>query len=236
MNNMEALLKYQEADLQYDKLEANLKNTPASKRFAKVRQFLEDQKRVLQRMMAAVESRKKTIDATAERFDLYEKRYKDGIAKFENANKEDPNELAKFSHYFEQLTARIAQERREFAQLVHTLEKEEAQLADMRVKIVKARKEYDELKVTVEQERAEAQESLMAAKAAAEELAKNVDPKLLEAYRQVRRNHAVAVVEVVGNKCSGCNMELPAVVDRKLREQELVECDNCGRILYLANQ
>ncbi len=112
MNNMEALLNYQEADIQYDKLEANLKNTPASKRFAKVRQFLEDQKRVLQRMMAAVESRRKTIDATAERFDLYEKRYKDGIAKFEAADKDDPEELAKFSQYFDQLTTRIAQERR----------------------------------------------------------------------------------------------------------------------------
>lgn len=236
MNNMEALLKYQEADLQYDKLEASLKNSPASKRFAKVRQFLEDQKRVLQRMMAAVESRRKTIDATAERFDLYEKRYKDGIAKFENANKEDPNELAKFTQYFEQLTARIAQERREFQQLVHALEKEEAQLSDMRIKIAKARKEYDELKAAVEKERAEAQESLTAAKAAADALAKDVDPKLMEAYRHVRRNHSLAVVEVVGNKCSGCNMELPAVADRRLREQELVECDNCGRILYLSNQ
>lgn len=235
MNNMEALLNYQEADIQYDKLEASLKNTPASKRFAKVRQFLEDQKRVLQRMMAAVESRRKTIDATAERFDLYEKRYKDGVSKFEAAAKEDPDELAKFSQYFDQLTARIAQERREFAQLVHALEKEETQLSDMRVRIAKARKEYDELKATVEKERADAQESLKAAKEAADALAKAVDPQLLEAYRQVRRNHSAAVVEVVGNKCSGCNMELPAVADRRLREQELVECDNCGRILYLAN-
>ncbi len=235
MNNMEALLKYQEADIQHDKLKAGLKNSPASKRFAKVRQFLEDQKRVLQRMMAAVESRRKTIDATSERFDLYEKRYKDGVAKFEAANKEDPEELDKFSQYFDQLTARIAQERREFAQLVHALEKEETQLSDMRVRIAKARKEYDELKAAVEKERAEAQESLKAAKDAADALAKAVDPQLLEAYRQVKRNHAFAVVEVVGNKCSGCNMELPAVADRRLREQELVECDNCGRILYLSN-
>jgi predicted nucleic acid-binding Zn-ribbon protein len=235
LNNMEALVKYQEAELKYDKLEAKLRNTPASKRFSKVRQFLEDQKRILRRMMAAVESRRSAIAATSQRFDLYEKRYEDGIAKFEKSKKEDPDELAKFSQYFEQLTARIAQERREFARLVHALEKEEAQLSDMRIKIAKARKEYDELKATVEKERAEAQESLQAAKAAADALAKNVDPQLLEAYRQVRRNHALAVVEVVGNKCSGCNMELPAVADRRLREQELVECDNCGRILYISN-
>ncbi len=105
----------------------------------------------------------------------------------------------------------------------------------MRVRIAKARKEYDELKATVEKERADAQESLKTAKEAAAALAKAVDPQLLEAYRQVKRNHALAVVEVVGNKCSGCNMELPAVADRRLREQELVECDNCGRILYLLN-
>ncbi len=235
MNNMEPLLKYQDADIHREKLESNLKNTPASKRFAKIRQFLEDQKRILRRMVAAVESRRKTIDDTSARFDLYEKRYKDGYAKFEASSKEDPDDLAKFSQYFDQLTTRIAQERREFAQLVHALEKEESQLSDMRVKIAKAMKEYEELKVTVEKERADAQGNIKAAKTEADALAKGVDPKLMEAYLQVKRNHPLAVVEVVDNKCTGCNMQLPAVVDRKLREQELVECDNCGRILYLAN-
>ena len=233
MSYMDALLKYQEADIRYDKIETALKGSAASKRLAKVRQFLEEQKRVLMKMNAAVDERRAIIRSTSERFDVYEKRYQEGAEKFEKADKENPDEVGKFSRYFDQLAARIASERREFTQLVNALEKEEKLLSDMRIRIAKARKEYDELKATVEKERADAKDELAAAKAQCDALAQDVDPKLLEAYQSIRRNHPVVVVEVVDNKCSGCNMELPAVAARKLREHELVECDNCGRILYI---
>lgn len=233
LSKMEALLKYQQADVKADKIERDLRNSEASKRLVKVRQFLEDQKRVLQRMMASVDVRRKAIESTAQRFDVYEKRYEEGMEKYEKADKENLEEMAKYTRYFDQLTARIAQERKEFAQLVHTLEKENNQLADMRIRIAKARKEYDDLKAAVEAERAAAQGDIEAARAEANALAKDVDSALLEAYTRVKRNHAVPVAEVQQNKCTGCNMELPAVVARRLRESEVVECDNCGRILYV---
>lgn len=233
---MEALLKYQEADVQADKIERTLRGSEASRRLAKVRQFLEEQKRVLQRMMASVDARRKTIEVTSQRFDIYEKRYEEGMEKYEKADKTNLEEMAKYTRYFDQLTARIAQERKEFAQLVHTLEKEDNQLADMRIRIAKARKEYDELKAAVEAERAAAQGDIDAARAKCDALAADVAPELMEAYQRVKRNHAVPVAEVQKNRCTGCNMELPAVVARKLRDQEIVECDNCGRILYVKNE
>ncbi len=177
MNNMEALLNYQEADIQYDKLEANLKNTlPASAlpRFAN----FEDQKRVLQRMMAAVESRRKTIDATAERFDLYEKRYKDGIAKFEAADKDDPEEFAKFSQYFDQLTTRIAQERRESSPSWFTPLKRRRPSFRYARQNRQSQEGIRRAEGDGGKERADAQESLKTAKEAAAALAKAVDPQL----------------------------------------------------------
>ena len=144
--------------------------------------------------------------------------------------------MAKYTRYFDQLNARVAQERKEFAQLVHTLEKENNQLSDMRIRIAKARKEYDELKAVVEEERAKVQGEIDAAKAERERLAADVEPALMEAYQLVKRNHAVPVTEVQQNKCTGCNMELPAVVARRLRDKEIVECDNCGRILFVRTE
>lgn len=233
MSDMKDLLRYQEADIRYDKLEAALRSSQNSKRLAKVRQFLEEQKSVLQKMTASVETRKQAIQATSDRFDLYEKRYRETMEKYQTVDKEDLETVAKYSRYFDQLSARIAAERREFTQFVNVLEKEERQLADMRIKIAKARKEYDDLKVQVEEERAASKDELDAARAEADGLAAAVDPTMLEEYKRVKRNHAVPVAEVVGNKCSGCNMELPAVALRKLKEQEMVECDNCGRLLYV---
>ena len=115
MSGMNELLSYQEADVRFDKLEAALRASQNSKRLAKVRQFLEEQKGVLQKMTASVEGRRQAIQATSDRFDLYEKRYQETMEKYQTANKEDLETVAKYSRYFDQLAARIASERREFA-------------------------------------------------------------------------------------------------------------------------
>lgn len=233
MSNLETLWKFQEADVECDKFEAGLRNSATYKRLSKLRSYLEDQKRILQKMNAAVEVRRQTIASTSERFDLYEKRYQEGMAKYENIDKENLEEISRYRKYFDQLAARVAQERKDFAQIVHVLEKEEAQLAEMRITIARARKEYDEVKAKYEEERSAAQGQLDELRAVAQKASETVEPPLLEAYRRVKRNHSVPVALVNGNKCGGCNMELPAVVARRLKEQDIVECDNCGRILYL---
>jgi predicted nucleic acid-binding Zn-ribbon protein len=234
MGKLEALWNYQAADMEYDKCEQALRQSPNYKRYAKVHKYLADQRRILQNMTDAVDSRRSQIDLTQQHLDLLLKRYEDGIAKFEAVDKTNLSEVERFRKYFEQLHARLAQERREFQELAGALEKEDAQLNDMRVKLSRARKEYDELKAVLAQERAEKQQELDTLQKAAEEAAKSVEPAVLEKYKASKRSHSMPVAKVLGNKCGGCNMELPAVLSRKLKEgTEIVECDNCGRILYL---
>lgn len=176
--------------MECDKFEAGLRNSATYKRLSKLRSYLEDQKRILQKMNAAVEVRRQTIASTSERFDLYEKRYQDGMAKYENIDKENLEEISRYRKYFDQLAARVAQERKDFAQIVHVLEKEEAQLAEMRIAIARARKEYDEVKAKYEEERSAAQGRLDELRAVAQKASETVEPPLLEAYRRVKRNHS----------------------------------------------
>jgi len=63
-------------------------------------------------------------------------------------------------------------------------------------------------------------------------------PKLLyERYLQYApRHHGIAVATVDGETCSGCRVHLRPYVVQKLRRQEgeeIVECESCGRMLYL---
>lgn len=68
------------------------------------------------------------------------------------------------------------------------------------------------------------------------EEAKKVDPALLSKYENIRRRRAgVAVVQVVGTTCKGCNMNIPPQLANVLRRADSVEiCPNCKRIIYSA--
>jgi len=62
-----------------------------------------------------------------------------------------------------------------------------------------------------------------------------IPDELLERYEGLRRRlDGVGAARLIGNRCDGCHLELPAVeVDhiRHLAPDEIVTCDQCGRIL-----
>ena len=65
-----------------------------------------------------------------------------------------------------------------------------------------------------------------------EKLIKKIDKRILDRYERVRLGNDTAVVEIVDGKCAGCHMEVSVVYSEKLREDELINCETCGRILY----
>jgi predicted nucleic acid-binding Zn-ribbon protein len=49
----------------------------------------------------------------------------------------------------------------------------------------------------------------------------------------VKLHHVVPIAKIVNSKCGGCNMSLPMVMLKKIATTDgIVECENCGRILY----
>lgn len=235
MGKFDTLWQYQQADQELEKFELSLKSSVSYKRYLKVRSYLEEQKNIIARMIGAVEARRQIINTTKERCELLESRAQDGISKFEALDKSNLNEIERFKKYFEQLHSRIAQERREFTELVSALEKEDAQLNDMRAKLSRARKEYEELKQKIDEERDQAKENVSNLISIRDEIAKDIDKALFDYYNFSKQSNPVPMAKVVGTKCTGCNMELPAVLLRKLKDGiETVECDNCNRILIMA--
>ena len=65
-----------------------------------------------------------------------------------------------------------------------------------------------------------------------EKLVKKIDKRILDRYERVRLGNDTAVVEITDGKCAGCHMEVSVVYSEKLREDELINCETCGRILY----
>lgn len=67
-----------------------------------------------------------------------------------------------------------------------------------------------------------------------ERISSTIDGNILKNFENLLKTKRIAVVEVIENRCSGCNMLLPSIILDKLgKDDEIVFCDNCHRMLYL---
>ena len=233
MKNLAELWQYQQADMEYDKFEGSLRDTPTFKQLTKLHSYLEEQKKVIARLTEEVEQHDKAVKTAQQQYDLVEKRFKEGLQKYEDIDKNDIDEVVRFRKYFEKLGTLVASERKEFSEMEAALTRADAQFETMRKNIGPARKEYQDLKIVYDKERAAVADQLEESKKQLQSLEKNVDKKTLERYKSVKRSTRMPVVKVIDNQCGGCMMQLSAVLARRLKESdEIIECENCGRILY----
>lgn len=86
---------------------------------------------------------------------------------------------------------------------------------------------YNELKKSLKTEKEEVDKCLA-------NIQKDIEPSIMEKYltkRNVGKMYPV-LYELRGNSCSACNMELSMAELNKLKKGEVVECGNCGRVIY----
>jgi len=67
---------------------------------------------------------------------------------------------------------------------------------------------------------------------AREALAARIRPQLLNRYERLAKSFGRAVVPVTGNLCLGCFVTLPTSYPSLKTKNALLQCENCGRILY----
>ncbi len=61
-----------------------------------------------------------------------------------------------------------------------------------------------------------------------------IPQKYFKKYEEIRDNRGGrVVVRIEGNSCGGCHLSvLPQSINESMKDEELVTCQNCGRILY----
>lgn len=69
-----------------------------------------------------------------------------------------------------------------------------------------------------------------------EKLEKVVDKTLLSKYKHKKSEKQNVFVAEIGGKCGGCRMEISAIKKSKLKDDGMIECENCGRVIYVTNK
>ena len=235
-----ALLAYQEADIEKQQVEAAVRSTPNRQKLNKLAKYIKQQQAVLVKLNEEMESFSASMSRLHTQHEAILKRLDLETSEFETLKGDEEctsEEMTEFRMDIEKLHREIVRLEKEIKQLFQSLDAAVSEYQKTRQQGVKAKKEYDQIKIVCQKEKDDASIDMLALDKKMEELEKKVSPALMTRYKRVRLHHNIPVVEVRDGKCSGCNMGLPSLAIRRLVGEDMIlECENCGRMLYADNE
>lgn len=225
------LLNYQQADAKLRKIEVELAGSPARKKAASAKSYLEGVNDNVNRL----DDKAGHLSSDYEGILAERKRITEQLEELQKAllEAEDENEINYLSKKLDALTSSIKSLAGKINGVTEDSQKVVKEYATIRnatksaqAQFGEAKEEYDKLKASVAQDKQAIEKEL-------EDLKKSVDPLLMEKYAKKRANKMFPIVyEVTGNVCGACRMELSMLELNKLKNGEIIECDQCGRMLY----
>jgi len=146
----------------------------------------------------------------------------------------NPKELMGLQQQVEQLKSQIREEEDKTLEIMSQIEALQKEVASRAAEVKKLEREWQKRREQLLAEQAELSSTIDIAGAKRSELAATIESAHLELYETLRaRKQGQAVAGIEQGRCQGCRITLPVNELMRARMGEVVQCDSCGRILYL---
>jgi predicted nucleic acid-binding Zn-ribbon protein len=148
----------------------------------------------------------------------------------------NPRELTPFQQDMEILKAQRAEREDKLLALMMDVDSLQQDIGLKKSDFEKIEREWRENQQKLSNQLAELETEVAQLKQKRDMLASQIDSASLDLYEEMRRaKQGQAVAKVVQGRCQGCRISLSVSDQQKARmAQELAQCSNCGRILYLS--
>ncbi len=148
----------------------------------------------------------------------------------------NPKELMAFQQDLEILKTQRGEREDRLLTLMMDVESSQQDASLKKSDFGKIDREWRENQQKLLQQQTELEAELAALEQKRNLVAGQIDSDSLSLYEEVRRvKQGQAVAKVMQGRCQGCRISLPVSDQQRARMgQELVQCSNCGRILYLS--
>ncbi|MBO2517497.1 MAG: hypothetical protein CW338_09565 [Clostridiales bacterium] len=233
MTNLEKLWDYQSADVAVDRLQNEMKRSPTRIKLLKCRENLEEQQKNYKRIESEISVMADRLEALKDALTRAENSLKALQTKIETAPATNSEEAAAYIADVRKLRDSILNYEKEISKIRKDAQDREKQQHDVKVKYAKYKNEFAALKEVYDAEYAEKTKELEALKAVVQEKAKDIPADLMEKYQQIKHHSVPPLSKLTGDKCGGCNMNLPSGAVRSIKNGEFVECETCGRLVTL---
>ena len=230
---LDTLWQFMQVDMETDRFEAKMRQSANRQKLIKQRDFLKDQQANMKKLendVAVMQDRLEAVQDEAARLE----KVLNGLAEEIEANPPaNVEEAQKQAESVQKLLDSLTRYEQELQKMRKDADVKDRQQKEIRVRAAKTKQEYDQLKLDYDKEFKEDTAALQGMRAHTEEEAKKVQPELLAKYRSIKQHCTPPMARLVNGQCSGCFMSLPSATLLEIRNGDrIVECDNCGRILY----
>ncbi len=226
------ILEYQNLDSELFKIEKNLRENQDKKTATQMQNNAKVAQERSFKLNEKASELAKECENTKKQFKIQKNKMDEIFAK--DVEKLSEQEIEKLMQLKDKLLQNLSILERNFAKLAENMNallsdfnktKNAFQMAKEQFSVSK--QNYDKAVEEAEPKKQEISKKLAS-------LEKGIDAKIIDAYKK-RRNENIfpVVVALAGNCCGGCRVELSMANLSKLKEDKILKCEHCHRIIYV---
>lgn len=231
---LDDLWQFMQVDMEADRFESKMRQSENRQKLLKQRNFLMEQQANMKKIEADIAAMQDRLEAVNDEAQRLEKQLDALTAEIEANPPKSIEDAEKSIQAMEKMNDTLSHYEQELSKIRKDSEIRDRQQKEIRVRAARTKVEYDQLKQVYDTEFKKDSAQLQKLRADIEKEAAKVEPKLLERYRSIKQHCTPPMARLIDGQCSGCFMSLPSATLLELKEgNRIVECDNCGRILYI---
>ena len=234
---LDTLWQFMQVDMEADGFEAKMRQSANRQKLLKQRDFLRDQQANMKKLENDVAVMQDRLEAVQDEAERLEKVLASLAEEIEKNPPQSAEEAQKQAESVQKLAETLSRYEQELQKMRKDADVKDRQQKEIRVRAAKTKQEFDQLKVVYDKEFKADTVKLQKMRDRTEQEAKKLDPKLYERYKNIKQHCTPPMAKLINDQCSGCFMSLPSATLLEIRTGDrIVECDNCGRILYDAGE
>lgn len=236
MVQLKSLWDFMQVDMAADNFEQEMRKSPNRQKLIKRRNFLMEQQANMKKIEGEIAVMQDRLEAVRDEASRLEGVLKSTLEEITANPPAGLEETQRKLDAVQKLTDTLSRYEQELVKMRKDADTRDRQQKDIRVRAAKAKQEYDQVKAVYDKEFKEDTAKLNAMRADSEKEAGKIEQALLNRYRTIKQQCTPPMAKMSADQCCGCFMQLPSSTLRLLKEgNDIVECDNCGRILYCEN-
>jgi uncharacterized protein len=238
LDKIKKLYDYQLIDLSLEQEMENLKNTDIRKRLQKIHNYLRKQQSGIKKLEQSLIVKQNDVSDANEQLGQLLTSIESLSAEIKQANDDeidlvDVNYVKDLVAEQEKILDNLQRQKKKLEMIVESANGADEKLKAVLTNVTKAKKEFADLKTKHDLEIEEAQPKIDAIKKKLTKAEKTMDADLVAKYKKIKSNISPAIADVSNSKCMGCHMDIPSSRLSKIQQGKVLECESCGRILYL---
>jgi len=230
MNLAGQLYKLQQLDLELQKRQQELNEV--ENQLSDNKALVAAESKIASQKEQLEDARRKQKSSEWELEDLQEK-VRQIDSKLYSGKTKDPKELVNLEKEVKGLKSQIKTKEDALLGLMSQVEEIEARVKTTTEEIKRLKREWEQRQETFGPRKSEIEALLARLRGDRNGLAQQIDSEAFNIYERIRLTRGQAVVKVERGRCLGCHITVPTSQWQKAKAGDLIQCNNCSRILYL---